>query len=42
VDFIRGDRRFDTVELLVAQMDKDCARARQILAESRSRGARAG
>lgn len=31
VDFIRGDRRFETVELLVAQMDKDVARARQIL-----------
>jgi riboflavin kinase/FMN adenylyltransferase len=31
VDFIRGDRRFDTMELLMAQMDKDCQRARQIL-----------
>jgi riboflavin kinase/FMN adenylyltransferase len=42
VDFIRGDRRFETVDLLVAQMDKDCARARQILEESRARTARAG
>lgn len=32
VDFIRGDRRFDSVEALKAQMDKDCSRARAILA----------
>jgi riboflavin kinase / FMN adenylyltransferase len=31
VDYIRGDRRFDTIEALKAQMDKDCARARAIL-----------
>jgi riboflavin kinase/FMN adenylyltransferase len=30
-DFLRPDRRFDTVEALKAQMAADCARAREIL-----------
>jgi riboflavin kinase/FMN adenylyltransferase len=34
VDFIRGDRRFSSVEELVAQMDQDIAKARQILAQT--------
>jgi riboflavin kinase/FMN adenylyltransferase len=34
VDFIRGDRRFSSVEELVAQMDQDIAKARQILAKT--------
>jgi len=33
VDFIRGDRRFETIEALKLQMDKDCAEARRILAK---------
>jgi riboflavin kinase/FMN adenylyltransferase len=32
VDFIRADRKFDTSEALIAQMQADCARARDILA----------
>lgn len=32
VDFIRGDQRFEGMEALMAQMDKDCARAKEILA----------
>jgi riboflavin kinase/FMN adenylyltransferase len=36
VDFIRGDRRFEDIEALKAQMNKDCAQARQILAKTRS------
>ena len=35
MDFIRGDRRFETIERSVAQMDKDCARARAILDDER-------
>jgi riboflavin kinase/FMN adenylyltransferase len=31
IDFLRGDRRFDSIEALKAQMDSDCARARDIL-----------
>jgi riboflavin kinase/FMN adenylyltransferase len=31
IDFIRDDRKFDTSEALVAQMQQDCARARDIL-----------
>ncbi len=34
VDFIRADRKFDTSEALIAQMQADCARARDILATS--------
>lgn len=33
VDFIRPDQSFESADLLVAQMDDDCARARAILAE---------
>jgi riboflavin kinase/FMN adenylyltransferase len=32
IDFIRADRKFATSEALIAQMEADCARARQILA----------
>ncbi|TDL75113.1 bifunctional riboflavin kinase/FAD synthetase [Palleronia sediminis] len=32
VEFLRGEERFDSVETLVAQMDRDAARARAILA----------
>jgi riboflavin kinase/FMN adenylyltransferase len=32
VEFLRGDRKFDGPEALKAQMDVDCARARDILA----------
>ena len=31
IDFIRGDRRFEGIEELRAQMEKDCERAREIL-----------
>ncbi len=34
VDYIRGDQRFDGMEALLAQMAKDVARSRTILAES--------
>ena len=33
LDFIRGDQRFSDLETLKAQMAKDCARARAIVAE---------
>ncbi len=36
IDFIRPDEAFESAEALVAQMDKDCARAREILAEINS------
>jgi riboflavin kinase/FMN adenylyltransferase len=36
IDFIRSDEAFESAEALVAQMDKDCARAREILAEINS------
>jgi riboflavin kinase/FMN adenylyltransferase len=32
IDFIRPDRRFDSVDALQAQMTEDCARARTVLA----------
>ncbi|KAB2939729.1 bifunctional riboflavin kinase/FAD synthetase [Hyphomicrobium sp.] len=32
VDFIRADRKFDSSQALIAQMERDCARARDILA----------
>ena len=35
IDYIRGDRRFETIEALKTQMDKDCARARAILKAAR-------
>lgn len=31
VSFLRGEEKFDGLEPLIAQMDKDCARAREIL-----------
>ncbi|KAF2991869.1 bifunctional riboflavin kinase/FAD synthetase [Methylocystis sp. MJC1] len=31
-DFIRGEAKFDSVEALIAQMEDDCAKAREILA----------
>jgi riboflavin kinase/FMN adenylyltransferase len=31
IDFIRDDRKFDTSEALIVQMQDDCARAREIL-----------
>jgi len=31
IDFIRNDRKFDTSEALIAQMEADCARAREVL-----------
>lgn len=34
IDFIRGDRRFRSVDELVAQMDRDIAKAREILAKA--------
>src|SRR6185436_14664670 len=37
IDLIRPDRRFDGVEALKAQMEKDCARARQVLATAPDR-----
>jgi riboflavin kinase/FMN adenylyltransferase len=37
IDFIRADRKFDSSEALIAQMDKDCARAREILAQAGSK-----
>lgn len=36
IDFIRSDRAFNSPDDLVAQMGKDCARARDILAEVNS------
>jgi riboflavin kinase / FMN adenylyltransferase len=35
IDFIRADRKFDSSEALIAQMEKDCAHAREILAQAR-------
>ena len=32
VEFIRGDQRFDGMEALMAQMEKDCTKAKAILA----------
>jgi riboflavin kinase / FMN adenylyltransferase len=34
IDFLRGDRKFDSADELVAQMDKDVAKARAVLATS--------
>ena len=34
IDFIRPDRRFDDAASLQAQMDRDCDRAREILARA--------
>jgi len=34
IEYLRPEARFDSIAALVAQMDADCARARQILAET--------
>jgi riboflavin kinase/FMN adenylyltransferase len=34
IDFVRADRKFDTSEALIAQMQADCARATEILAQA--------
>ena len=34
IDFLRGDRRFDSIEALKAQMARDCDRAREVLAKA--------
>jgi riboflavin kinase/FMN adenylyltransferase len=34
IDFIRGDRKFHSVEELVAQMDQDIAQVKAILAHT--------
>ena len=36
IDFIRPDQGFESAEALVAQMDDDCAKAREILAKIRT------
>jgi riboflavin kinase/FMN adenylyltransferase len=33
VDFIRADRKFDSSEALISQMQADCERIRDILAD---------
>ena len=33
VDYLRGEETFDSLDALIAQMDADCARAREILAD---------
>jgi riboflavin kinase/FMN adenylyltransferase len=38
VEFLRGDRKFDTLDALKAQMDIDCARAREVLTADAARG----
>ncbi|MGE5511148.1 MAG: bifunctional riboflavin kinase/FAD synthetase [Bacteroidota bacterium] len=35
IDYIRGDRRFETIEALKEQIEKDVARSRQILARAK-------
>jgi riboflavin kinase/FMN adenylyltransferase len=34
IDFVRADRKFDSAAALIAQMDADCARAREMLQEA--------
>ncbi|SDE39356.1 bifunctional riboflavin kinase/FAD synthetase [Limimaricola pyoseonensis] len=34
VEYLRGEERFDGLEALIAQMDADCARAREVLAHA--------
>ncbi|MEL6960912.1 MAG: riboflavin kinase, partial [Pseudomonadota bacterium] len=34
VSFLRGEEKFDGLEALIAQMDRDCAQARDILADA--------
>ena len=38
VEFLRGDRKFDNLDALKAQMDIDCARAREVLTADVARG----
>jgi riboflavin kinase/FMN adenylyltransferase len=38
IDFIRGDRKFDSVAALKAQMEADCAEARRLLANPAAQG----
>ncbi|HCP81912.1 MAG TPA: bifunctional riboflavin kinase/FMN adenylyltransferase, partial [Octadecabacter sp.] len=33
VDYLRGEEKFDSLDALITQMDADCARAREILAD---------
>ncbi|HCQ65121.1 MAG TPA: bifunctional riboflavin kinase/FMN adenylyltransferase [Rhodobacteraceae bacterium] len=33
IDYLRPEEKFDSVEALIAQMDADCARAQEVLAE---------
>ena len=33
VDYLRGEEKFDSLDALIAQMDADCARAREILSD---------
>jgi riboflavin kinase/FMN adenylyltransferase len=37
VDFIRGEEKFDSAEALIEQMNKDAARARDVLGSSKAR-----
>lgn len=34
VDYLRGEERFDGLDALIAQMDADCVRAREVLADA--------
>jgi riboflavin kinase / FMN adenylyltransferase len=36
IGWIRGEERFDGIEALIAQMDRDSAEARRMLAEDRT------
>lgn len=38
VEFLRGDRKFDNLDALKAQMDIDCAQAREVLTADGARG----
>jgi riboflavin kinase/FMN adenylyltransferase len=42
VAFLRGDRKFDSLDSLKAQMDIDCARAREVLGADAERSGSAG
>jgi riboflavin kinase/FMN adenylyltransferase len=33
VEFLRGEEKFDSLEALIAQMEQDCIRTREILAQ---------
>jgi riboflavin kinase/FMN adenylyltransferase len=34
VEYLRGEEKFDGLDALIAQMDADCARAREVLAHA--------